>query len=136
MMTKISKLLCSFALIFSILPLAQAETLKLDGKDFKFVQVDKALVSESCLKNKKCMALEILHSKPEEKKFVPSRAKNPLADLKGIHPASEYCAIRGGRGYVYTSSKGGQRDICEFSDKSRISSWDLYDRHHKKVMVQ
>lgn len=96
----------------------------------KTIIKDGVLVSENCAV--KCQALTALKNRSPiliMKKDKLSRYINSVG-----HPASQLCFQLGGTNILEKNDHGHERDICQFSDQSRIASWDLYKFHNDQSL--
>ena len=84
---------------------------------------DGVLINDICQeKIDRCRAYAIYKDGPPSKK-----RKLKMGIL--LHRAAAYCKHRGGVPMTLLNNRQEGRSFCAFSDKSIISSWNLY-RHH------
>lgn len=101
-------------------------TIQQPGFAIKYVIKDGVQVSENC--TVKCQALSALKTRHKVIKIHKDKLSRYMNSVG--HPASQLCFQLGGTNILEKNDHGNERDICRFSDQSRIASWDLYQYHN------
>ncbi|MGE3608796.1 MAG: hypothetical protein AB7I27_04335 [Bacteriovoracaceae bacterium] len=76
-----------------------------------FLQEFNVLVSNSCVKNKKCLALQAVRNKKQ----------GDFSSQVGANPGSRVCYEFQGTVFIANTSDGGSEAFCRFKDKSFVA---------------
>ncbi|MGB0455079.1 MAG: DUF333 domain-containing protein [Bacteriovoracaceae bacterium] len=89
-----------------------------------FSNYNGALLNDICTeKIQSCHAYRVFLAKPKDLKKIELYIDNLP------HAASAYCKYHGGAPLSLSKNENQRKSFCAFSDKTVISSWDLYYSH-------